>query len=167
MLQQQRRLQAPAGRDLGAPNGEPKYYTDKENVRLGQAPRLPGLHRVRQVETERGPQYLQHEALNTRRASVSAARTFIPKVLHNMGSYRWEFVRTIEAACSNNHHEGRLNVNRWDQHLTRAFPISEADLRARSRVYQASPDLSAALPTGWNMLAVDQAAQGRDGHPDD
>ena len=55
------------------------------------------------------------------------------------------------------HHRGRLNVNRWDQHLTKAFPVSQAELVDQYRAEAESPNLSAMEPTGWSVLAAYQA----------
>ena len=74
-----------------------------------------------------------------------------------MNYYRWGVVRTLATVGSNNHHEGRLNVNRGNQHLTRAFPIPEDKMRARYTADIDSPDRSAMVPTGWSLLAADQA----------
>ena len=41
--------------------------------------------------------------------------------------------------------------------MTRAFPISEDELRAHYTADLDSPDINASVPTGWNMLATYQA----------
>ena len=81
---------------------------------------------------------------------------FIPQLLRNMDSYRWELVQPMDPVGSNNHHEGRLNVNRWDQHLTRAFPVPCDELRTHYNEDPSSSDVCSLLPTGWHLLASDQ-----------
>ena len=81
---------------------------------------------------------------------------FVPQLLRKMDSYRWEFVQPMDPVGSANHHEGRLNVNRWDQHLTRAFPIRLDDLKVHYGVDPDSPDKGSLLPTGWHLLAPNQ-----------
>ena len=81
---------------------------------------------------------------------------FVPQLLRKMDSYRWEFVQPMDPVGSNNHHEGRLNVNRWDQHLTRAFPIQLDDLNRHYGVDPSSSDKGSLLPAGWHSLAPNQ-----------
>ena len=81
---------------------------------------------------------------------------FRSTVVAQMDSCRWEFVQPMDPVGSNNHHEGRLNVNRWDQHLSRAFPIQLDDLNRHYGVDPSSPDKGSLLPTGWHSLAPNQ-----------
>ena len=118
------------------------------------------IHRAGKVALHLCKTYPVREVFNNRwRFAGHPSRlkgAFHSTAVAEVDYYRWEFVQPMDPVGSNNHHEGRLNVNRWDQHLTRVFPIPYDELRSHNNEDHSSVDIGSLLPTGWHLLASDQ-----------